>query len=157
MKKLLLVIILTLFSASEIYAFDENFPKFKIVNLFDRKESISNTKILDQVTLINFFASWCAPCKAEHPLFFEIKEKYPNLFILGIDMQDNNKDALDFLNKDGNPYDYVGVDKFGFVAVEFGVIGLPETFLVNKAGKIIYKYLGPLTKEIIKNELEPFL
>ena len=135
-KKLLLVIILTLFSASEIYAFDENLPKFKIVN---------------------FFASWCAPCKAEHPLFFEIKEKYPNLFILGIDMQDTNKDALSFLNKDGNPYDYVGVDKFGFVAVEFGVIGLPETFLVNKAGKIIYKYLGPLTKEIIKNELEPFL
>jgi cytochrome c biogenesis protein CcmG/thiol:disulfide interchange protein DsbE len=157
MKKLLLVIILTLFVASEIYAFDENFPKFKIVNLFDEKESISNTKILDQVTLINFFASWCAPCKAEHPLFFEIKEKYPNLFILGIDMQDTNKDALSFLNKDGNPYDYVGVDKFGFVAVEFGVIGLPETFLVNKAGKIIYKYLGPLTKEIIKNELEPFL
>ena len=138
----MLVIILTLFVASEIYAFDENLPKFKIVNLFDEKESISNTKILDQVTLINFFASWCAPCKAEHPLFFEIKEKYPNLFILGIDMQDTNKNALSFLNKDGNPYDYVGVDKFGFVAVEFGVIGLPETFLVNKAGKIIYKYLG---------------
>ena len=72
-------------------------------------------------------------------------------------MQDTNKDTLSFLNKDGNPYDYVGVDKFCFVAVEFGVIGLPETFLVNKAGKIIYKYLGPLTKEIIKNELEPFL
>jgi len=64
------------------------------------------------------------------------------LFILGINMQDTNKDTLSFLNKDGNPYDYVGVDKFCFVAVEFGVIGLPETFLVNKAGKIIYKYLG---------------
>ena len=65
-------------------------------------------------------------------------------------MQDTNKDAIEYLTTDGNPYDYVGIDKHGLVGVEFGVIGLPETFVVNKDGKIIYKYLGPLTDKIIE-------
>ena len=60
------------------------------------------------------------------------------------------KDAIEFLNKDGNPYDFVGVDKRGFVAIEFGVVGLPETFLINSSGKIIYKYLGPINKRNYK-------
>ena len=136
---------------------DEDVPKIKLVNLFDAEETLLTNDFKEKNTLINFFASWCAPCKAEHPLFFEIKKKYNNLFILGIDMQDENDKAIDFLNTDGNPYDYVGVDKYGFIAIEFGVVGLPETFLVNDSGKIIYKYLGPLTKEIIKNEIEPLL
>ena len=72
-------------------------------------------------------------------------------------MQDAENDALKFLNEDGNPYDYVGVDKYGFVGIEFGVVGLPETFLINKSNKIIYKYLGPLTKEIFQNEIEPII
>ena len=136
---------------------NENLPKFKLNNLFDDNDSLSNEYFKNKITLINFFASWCAPCKAEHPLFFEIKKEYNDLFILGIDMQDETVDAIKFLNADGNPYDFVGVDKFGFVAVEFGVVGLPETFLVNSEGKIIYKYLGPLTKEIITNEIKPLL
>tara|TARA_B110000438_G_scaffold302617_2_gene360875 strand:+ start:695 stop:1219 length:525 start_codon:yes stop_codon:yes gene_type:complete len=136
---------------------NEQLPKFKMISLFDKENSISNIDLLNQVTLINFFASWCAPCKAEHPLFFKIKNEFPDIFILGIDMQDKDEDAVKFLNNDGNPYDYVGIDKWGYVGVEFGVVGLPETFLVNKSGKIIYKYLGPLTKEIIKNEIQPLL
>ena len=136
---------------------NEDIPIYNLPNLFDENELLSTKDLKDKITLINFFASWCAPCKAEHPLFFDIKEKYNDLFILGIDMQDENEKAIKFLNTDGNPYDYVGVDKYGFVAVEFGVVGLPETFLINSSGKIIYKYLGPLTKEIIKNEIEPLL
>ena len=72
-------------------------------------------------------------------------------------MQDENSKAIQFLNNDGNPYDYVGVDTKGFTAIEFGVVGLPETFLLDANGKIIYKYLGPLTEEVIKNEIEPLL
>ena len=136
---------------------NENLPNFKLTNLFNNNELLLTKDVNNKITLINFFASWCAPCKAEHPLFFEIKKKHKDIFILGIDMQDENDKAISFLNEDGNPYDYVGVDKHGFVAVEFGVVGLPETFLVNTSGKIIYKYLGPLTKEIIKNEIEPLL
>jgi cytochrome c biogenesis protein CcmG/thiol:disulfide interchange protein DsbE len=136
---------------------NENLPNFKIANLFDEKESVLSNELKNKVTLINFFASWCAPCKAEHPLFFDIKKQNPSLFILGIDMQDETDDAIKFLSDDGNPYDYVGVDKSGFVAIEFGVVGLPETFLIDKSGKIIYKYLGPLTEDIIKNEIQPLL
>ena len=136
---------------------NKDIPVYSLPNLFDKNQLISTTDLKNQTTLINFFASWCAPCKVEHPLFFKIKKKYPELFILGINMQDKDKDAIEFLNRDGNPYDYVGVDKDGFIAIEFGVVGLPESFLINKSGKIIYKYLGPLTKEIIKNEIEPLL
>ena len=136
---------------------NQELPNFNVKDLFNDNNFLTNNDLSNNFTLINFFASWCIPCKAEHPLFFEIKKKYPDLFILGIDMQDKNEDAIEFLNFDGNPYDFVGVDKNGLVGVEFGVIGLPETFLINKSGKIIYKYLGPLTKEVIKNEIKPLL
>ena len=62
-----------------------------------------------------------------------------------------------YLDNYGNPYDYIGIDDQGLVGLEFGVFGLPETFIVNTSGKIIYKYLGPLTKKIIKNEIKPLL
>ena len=130
---------------------NEDLPKFKMIDLFNEKKFITNKDLESKITLVNFFASWCAPCKVEHPLFFSIKKKYPDIIILGIDMQDKKKDAIQFLKTDGNPYDYVGIDKDGFIGIEFGVLGLPETFLVNESGKIVYKYLGPLTKEIIKS------
>ena len=135
----------------------ENLPQFKLINLFDDKQHLTNENIDNQITLINFFASWCTPCKAEHPLFFEIKKQYPQLYLLGIDMKDEDEKAIEFLSEDGNPYDYVGVDRDGYIAIEFGVVGLPETFLINKNGKIVYKYLGPLTKEIINDEIKPLL
>ena len=136
---------------------NESLPNFKSENLFIENEFLMQKDLKDKITLINFFASWCIPCKAEHPLFFSIKKEYPDLFILGINMQDKKDEAINFLNEDGNPYDYVGIDKLGFIGIEFGVLGLPETFIINKKGKIIYKYLGPLTKEIIKNEIQPLL
>ena len=136
---------------------NEDLPKFSLINLFNKNQFLSDQNLDGKVFLINFFASWCAPCKVEHPLFFEIKEEYPNLFILGVDMQDIEEDAIKYLKNDGNPYDYVGFDKYGSVAIEFGVVGLPETFLINSSGKIIYKHLGPLTREIIKNDIKPLL
>ena len=136
---------------------NENLPEISLINLFDEKEELSNFDLEEKTILINFFASWCAPCKVEHPLFFNIKKKYPNLYLIGIDHKDKKEDALKYLEEEGNPYDYVGVDDKGSVGLEFGVFGLPETFLVNSSGRIIYKYLGPLTKKIIENEIKPFL
>ena len=117
----------------------------------------SSDNLTKKYTLINFFASWCAPCKVEHPLFFILSEDFPNLFLLGINYKDKKEDAISYLKKDGNPYNFVGLDKEGRLGLEFGVIGLPETFIINNEGKIIYKRLGPLNKKIIKNEITPLL
>jgi len=134
----------------------KNLPDFDIVSLFDDSDVISNKDLKGDIMLINFFASWCAPCKVEHPLFFEIKKKYPNVLLIGIDFKDKQEDAIHYLNTMGNPYDYVGVDNKGSIGLELGVFGLPETFIVNSKGIIIYKHLGPLTTKIITNEITPF-
>jgi len=136
---------------------NEDVPNFNLVSLFDKKKFITNDNLDKKIFLINFFASWCAPCKAEHPFFFEIKEKNPDVYILGINHKDQTNDAINYIDNYGNPYDFIGIDKDGLIGLEFGVFGLPETFLVNNSGQIIYKYLGPITKEIIENEIQPLL
>jgi len=135
----------------------KNLPNIDIINLFDDADIISNKDLKDTIIIINFFASWCAPCKAEHPLFFKIKKKHPNILLLGINYKDNQNDAINYLNTMGNPYDYVGIDNKGLIGLELGVFGLPETFIVNSKGIIIYKHLGPLTRKIITNEIAPFI
>ena len=118
---------------------------------------LSTQDINNRISLINFFASWCAPCKTEHPLFIELQNKFPELLIIGINYKDNKKDAINFLNKEGNPYSFVGIDYKEKIGLEFGVFGLPETFLTNNRGEIIFKHAGPITKDIVKNNIIPFL
>jgi len=136
---------------------DQNLPYFVITNLFDNNKQFTNNDIKDTQVLINFFASWCIPCKTEHAMLNYLKNKNPQLIIIGIDHKDKINDAIKFLEINGNPYNYVGVDEDGKIGLEFGVFGLPETFLTNNKGKIIYKNIGPITKEIIKNEINPLL
>ena len=136
---------------------NKDVPIFESSSLYNSKDIIKTKDIKNKKTLINFFASWCSPCKIEHPLFFEIKKKYPELFMLGFNHKDPTSDAKKYLEDDGNPYDFVGVDSDGLIALEFGVFGLPETYLINEDGMIIYKYMGPITKDILKNEIEPLL
>ena len=113
--------------------------------------------MLNKQIIINFFASWCTPCIAEHEFFFKLKEKNENILIIGINYKDKKSDAVAFLQEHGNPYDFVGQDQNGNIGLEFGVFGLPETFLTNNKTKIIYKQLGPITKKILNNEIIPLL
>ena len=136
---------------------NQNLPEFVIVNLFNNNEILTKNDIQGKRVIINFFASWCIPCKAEHPLLFELKNNYTNVMIIGINYKENDSDAIKFLENNGNPYHYVGLDKVGKIGLEFGVFGLPETFLINNKGKIIYKQLGPITEKILKDEIIPFL
>tara|TARA_B100002051_G_scaffold273460_1_gene312284 strand:- start:1269 stop:1793 length:525 start_codon:yes stop_codon:yes gene_type:complete len=136
---------------------NKDVPIFETQSLFNKDKIIKTQDINNKKVLINFFASWCSPCKVEHPLFFNLSKNYPDLYILGFNHKDREEDAKKYLAEDGNPYDLVGVDSDGMIALEFGVFGLPETFLINEDGKIIYKLMGPLTKEIIKNEIQPLL
>ena len=132
-------------------------PSFKSESLFNSSKFIVTEDLKNKKILINFFASWCLPCKVEHPLFLELSDNYENLYLLGFNHKDKKEDAKKYLLEEGNPYDFVGIDSNGMIALEFGVFGLPETFLVNEDGKIIYKFMGPITKDIIKNEILPLL
>ena len=132
---------------------NKNLPTFSSINLYDKKEVLLSDSLKGQYTLINFFASWCTPCKAEHHLFFKIKKEIPELFILGFSHKDDLDDSKKYLGEEGNPYSFVGIDSDGKIAFDFGVFGLPETFIINKDRKIIYKHTGPLTKKIIEDEI----
>ena len=132
-------------------------PSFKSESLFNSSKFIVTEDLKNKKILINFFASWCLPCKVEHPLFLELSDNYENLYLLGFNHKDKKEDAKKYLKDDGDPYNFVGIDSDGLIALEFGVFGLPETFLINEDGKIIYKYMGPLTEKIIKDEIESLL
>ena len=108
---------------------NKNLPTFSSINLYDKEEVLLSDSLKGKYTLINFFASWCAPCKAEHQLFFKIKKEIPELFILGFSHKDDLDDSKKYLEEEGNPYTFVGIDRDGKIAFDFGVFGLPETFI----------------------------
>jgi cytochrome c biogenesis protein CcmG/thiol:disulfide interchange protein DsbE len=107
-----------------------------------------------RVTLVNVFASWCAPCRIEHPLLLELAQD-ARLQIAGLNYKDQPENARRFLGELGNPYSAIGVDEKGRAAINWGVYGVPETFLVGKDGTILYKHVGPLSPEAVLNELMP--
>ena len=117
------------------------FTSFEETNFFTRDDIKKNN-----FTLINFWASWCSPCRQEHPLLIQLsKEK--NLKLLGINFKDKKKQAEIFLNDLGNPYDFLTKDELGKSSVKFGVYGIPESILVNKDLMILKKFVGPLSTE----------
>jgi cytochrome c biogenesis protein CcmG, thiol:disulfide interchange protein DsbE len=101
-----------------------------------------------EVTLVNVWASWCAPCRQEHPLLMELS-KDGRFALSGLNYKDQPENALRFLGSLGNPFGAVGVDQAGRVAIDWGVYGVPETFLVGKKGEILYKHVGPLTPQAV--------
>ncbi|MDC0060490.1 DsbE family thiol:disulfide interchange protein [Pelagibacteraceae bacterium] len=132
---------------------NKTLPTFSSINLYDKEDVFLSDNLKEKYTLINFFASWCIPCRAEHHLFFKIKKEIPELFIIGFSHKDDLADSKKYLEEEGNPYSFVGIDRDGKIAFDFGVFGLPETFIINKNREIIYKHTGPLTKKIIEGEI----
>lgn len=105
-------------------------------------------------TLFNVWASWCAPCRLEHPLLVALGEEGV-VQVAGLNYKDTTANALRFLGQLGNPYDAVGVDPNGRGAIEWGVYGVPETFLVDPRGTIIYKHVGPLSEQVLRERILP--
>jgi cytochrome c biogenesis protein CcmG/thiol:disulfide interchange protein DsbE len=105
-------------------------------------------------TVINFFASWCAPCVQEHPLLVELKSN-AGVRIFGVNYKDPDPGGRRFIGRYGNPYAAVGVDATGRAAIEWGVYGMPETFVVDGQGRITMKHVGPLTALVVKQRLLP--
>jgi cytochrome c biogenesis protein CcmG, thiol:disulfide interchange protein DsbE len=106
-----------------------------------------------QPSLVNFWASWCAPCAEEQPLLLALQAEGVRLY--GVNYKDEASAARSFLDQHGDPYAAVGVDGNGRAAIEWGVYGMPETFLVNGRGVIVYKHVGPLTEQALRAELLP--
>jgi cytochrome c biogenesis protein CcmG/thiol:disulfide interchange protein DsbE len=105
--------------------------------------------------LVNFFASWCLPCVIEHPQLMRLaRDGVP---ILGVAYKDRPADSLGFLRRHGNPFARLGVDQPGRVAIDWGLYGVPETYLVDKDGIIRWRWAGPVTDEVLDNQLRPLL
>ncbi|MGV8853472.1 MAG: DsbE family thiol:disulfide interchange protein [Devosia sp.] len=107
-----------------------------------------------QISVVNVFASWCVPCRAEHPLLLALKD-VADIRLLGINQADTPENARAFLAELGNPYDAVGADADRRVSIDWGVYGVPETFVVNARGIITFKHTGPLTPASVETELLP--
>ena len=101
-------------------------------------------------TLINFWASWCAPCRDEHPYLLKLSNE-TKLKLLGVNFKDNKKNAKQFLDNLGNPYDYLTTDNSGKQSINFGVYGIPESILINKDLIIIKKIIGPINQKDFEN------
>jgi cytochrome c biogenesis protein CcmG/thiol:disulfide interchange protein DsbE len=107
-----------------------------------------------EVVLVNVWASWCVPCRQEHPLLMALAER-TNIPIFGLNYKDAPGDAAVFLTEGGNPYQRIGVDQSGRVGIDWGVYGVPETFVVTGEGRIAYKHIGPLSPQAIETTLLP--
>jgi cytochrome c biogenesis protein CcmG/thiol:disulfide interchange protein DsbE len=107
-----------------------------------------------KVTLVNVWASWCAPCREEHPLLLALSQDQ-RFEVAGLNYKDPPENARRFIGSFGNPYEAIGVDSAGRAAIDWGVYGVPETFLVGKDGKILFKHVGPLTEQAVAQTLLP--
>ena len=115
---------------------------------------LTDAAVDGKLTLVNVFASWCVPCRQEHPFLKELA-KDERLTVVGINYKDRNDNALRFLGELGNPYDAIGVDPNGKAAIDWGVYGIPESYLVGPDGTILYKKVGPFDERTLTKELLP--
>ena len=124
-------------------------PTFETETLLKNKKFISPEEFENQLTLVNFFATWCKPCRDEHPYIKKFSEK-DKIRIIGINYKDKSEKTKNWLNTLGNPYSYIALDENGQIGINWGVYGLPETFIVDAKGYIRYRHVGPITKKVYK-------
>ncbi len=107
-----------------------------------------------ELTLVNVWATWCASCRLEHPVLMTLKKRL-GVRVYGIDYKDDDTSARRYLNVHGNPYEKLGKDDQGRIAIELGVYGVPETFLIDHDGKVLLRHPGPVTEDIVQTLIKP--
>jgi cytochrome c-type biogenesis protein CcmF len=132
---------------------DKPAPVFDLPPLLAGQGGLKTADLKGKVTLINFFASWCVACREEHPYLPQIAKA--GIVLVGIDYKDRPEDARAWLAELGNPYPNIAVDAHGRTGIDFGVYGMPESYLIDKQGVIRFKQIGPLTPDIINNQVIP--
>ena len=131
-------------------------PVFEIPQLSDANQSFSPASMKGQVWILNVWASWCVACREEHPVLVELaKSKVAP--IIGLDYKDKRADALTMLAMQGNPYLLSAFDADGRVGIDYGVYGVPETYVIDKAGTIRFKHIGPITMSILNQKIYPLI
>lgn len=135
---------------------DKAAPQFNVPQLIAAQERFGPTSLRGQVWLLNVWASWCIACRQEHPLLLEFA-KAKKVPLIGLNYKDRRPDALKFLAQHGDPYDLSAFDIDGRVGIDYGVYGVPETFVIDKNGVIRYKQVGPVTVEALRNTILPLV
>jgi cytochrome c biogenesis protein CcmG/thiol:disulfide interchange protein DsbE len=131
-------------------------PVFTAPVLDGAGAKFSAKDMLGKVWLLNTWASWCVACRQEHPLLVEFA-KTKTISVIGLDYKDQDADGLKWIQRYGNPYDVSITDKDGRIGIDFGVYGVPESFLIDKNGVIRYKQIGPFTEEALRDKLMPLV
>ena len=128
---------------------NKTIPKFETESLLKNERFISSKEFGKEKILVNFFATWCKPCRTEHD-YIKRFAKEKGIRIIGINYKDNPKKTVEWLRALGNPYSDIPIDKNGRIAIDWGVYGIPETFVINSNGIIKYRHIGPVTGKIYK-------
>jgi cytochrome c biogenesis protein CcmG/thiol:disulfide interchange protein DsbE len=130
-------------------------PAFSLPQL-QKEGSFSPKDMAGQVWLLNVWASWCVACRIEHPVLVDFAKR-KIVPLIGLDYKDQRPDALAWLQRHGDPYDFSVVDADGRVGIDYGVYGVPETYLIDKAGVIRFKQIGPVTPEVVEQKILPLI
>jgi cytochrome c biogenesis protein CcmG/thiol:disulfide interchange protein DsbE len=126
-------------------------PEFSLAPLLrSGVPGLARSDLIGQVSIVNVFASWCIPCRDEHPLLVELKER-TGVRLFGLNLKDEGKNAAAFLEELGNPYDAIGADTNGRASIDWGVYGVPETFLVRGDGVVLSRRVGPLDRKSLED------
>ena len=131
-------------------------PAFRLEQLHDASIAFAPEEMKGKVWMLNVWASWCVSCRVEHPLLVELSRR-GTVPIVGLDYKDKRDDGREWLAKFGNPYALSAFDVDGTVGIDYGVYGVPETFVIDRQGVIRYKQIGPLTKEALEEKILPLL
>lgn len=131
-------------------------PAFLLAQLDQPHRQLAPADLLGQVWMLNVWASWCAACRVEHPLLMELSRQ-AQVPIYGLNYKDDRRNALEWLRRFGDPYVASALDGNGLVGIDYGVYGVPETFVIDKAGVVRFKLIGPLTHEVWLRDLQPLI
>ena len=129
-------------------------PPFELPRLDQPSRTFTQKEMLGSVWVLNVWASWCPPCLVEHPVVTELAKSVP---VVGLNYKDAREDALPWLARNGNPYQLSVYDANGRIAIDYGVYGVPETYVIDRQGVIRYKHIGPLTPEVAQKKLAPLV
>ena len=128
---------------------NKKIPNFETESLLKNERFVSSQEFGNEIILVNFFATWCKPCRDEH-IYIKHFSNEKGIRIVGINYKDSSSNAIEWLKNLGNPYSNVPIDKNGRIAIDWGVYGIPETFLINSKGIIKYRHVGQITKKTYK-------